>query len=692
MKFLCDRCKTRYSIADDRVRGKILKIRCKNCANVISVREGMTDEEPAAAPAPADRPALQDAFAKEMAPAAATAPPPPSLEEEWYVSIDGAQEGPYSLAAAQAWVASKKLNDDVHCWSEGFDDWLPVEKVSHFRGLRQRPVAPAPRGKPAIPTRAHTPTQPAPEPEAEFEPKPLFAATMAKLEAEASKVAPAPEPKAAPRPAKRDDSAPVAKAAPAPVARDDSKATKAPVAAPAPVVRDDSKATKAPVAAKRNGLGEVKPEASKPEASKPEAVKPEASKPEASKPEAVKPEPLADRAKAALPAPRAPIPLAALATPVAAPTATAATAGLAARVEARPAPIKPEPKAPARVPAARFDTGDADDGEPLDESALEAAHGEADKPAASSGTDNLDFDIGEVSRVVRLPDLAAMAAARAATGRAPAMRVATRSTGGNQAIGRGTGNNSAITMPASSLGDASAPTDLPPLSDSVLADAQPIGPAAAPPRSHAALWIVMGAAFVLVAVVVIAVVASSGGSNGMPISTGNNSYDNLGYTIDDPRAPRGSSDPNPGSGTAAVTPGSGTHIIRHPIGSNANPGSGSGPGTGSGSGSERVEVGADGQPILPLSGDDIVNVSSRNSIGTRRCYERALKDDPFLKVSKIMVSLKVDVAGVVTDVALDSHGTDKLGQCLIGAIRRWGFRRSTEGINTQFPLVFQQGF
>src|SRR5215831_7504016 len=44
VKFLCDRCKTRYSIGDDRVRGKILKIRCKNCGNVITVREGMAPE------------------------------------------------------------------------------------------------------------------------------------------------------------------------------------------------------------------------------------------------------------------------------------------------------------------------------------------------------------------------------------------------------------------------------------------------------------------------------------------------------------------------------------------------------------------------------------------------------------------------------------------------------------------------
>src|SRR5690349_2296099 len=90
VKFLCDRCKTRYSIADDRVRGKILKIRCKNCANVITVREGMSDDggidQPAArrarpttaAPDPAntsaDSPrALGAAFATQLS------KPPPAL-------------------------------------------------------------------------------------------------------------------------------------------------------------------------------------------------------------------------------------------------------------------------------------------------------------------------------------------------------------------------------------------------------------------------------------------------------------------------------------------------------------------------------------------------------------------------------------------------------------------------------------
>ncbi|HEY0194760.1 MAG TPA: GYF domain-containing protein, partial [Kofleriaceae bacterium] len=185
MKFLCDRCKTRYSIGDERVRGKILKIRCKHCSNVITVREGMQvddgsvvaalpgmprtktstiapealDERNASSgllnvaslsPAPGITAAKRSAVAADTAlsgaMASASAPaalkPPPALEEEWYVSIDGDQSGPFSLAEAQRWVAARPFEADLHCWSEGFDDWLPVDKVSHFRGLRKKPAPP----------------------------------------------------------------------------------------------------------------------------------------------------------------------------------------------------------------------------------------------------------------------------------------------------------------------------------------------------------------------------------------------------------------------------------------------------------------------------------------------------------------------------------------------------------------------
>ncbi|RMH41063.1 MAG: DUF4339 domain-containing protein [Deltaproteobacteria bacterium] len=201
MKFQCDRCKTRYSIADERVRGKILKIRCKNCEAVITVREGMdapSARRPAVAAKPkADsKPVLRGAFERAMGGATepgqadfdddrtvlSDGPPPPQMEEEWYVSVDGEQFGPFTLAAARDWVAARDPGDELYCWSEGFDDWLPTEKVSHFRGLRGRPPSRAPRARPASPV---APVVPAAQP-AETTPKPLFAATLDQIEREES--------------------------------------------------------------------------------------------------------------------------------------------------------------------------------------------------------------------------------------------------------------------------------------------------------------------------------------------------------------------------------------------------------------------------------------------------------------------------------------------------------------------------
>src|SRR3954470_3016797 len=70
MKFQCDRCKTRYSIGEEKIRGKVLKIRCKNCSAVITVREGQSstggaEAKDASAPAPVtDKPVKETTSAK----------------------------------------------------------------------------------------------------------------------------------------------------------------------------------------------------------------------------------------------------------------------------------------------------------------------------------------------------------------------------------------------------------------------------------------------------------------------------------------------------------------------------------------------------------------------------------------------------------------------------------------------------
>jgi predicted Zn finger-like uncharacterized protein len=679
MKFLCDRCKTRYSIADERVRGKILKIRCKNCSNVISVREGMTDAEPA--PAASSSP-LQDAFASVMSAEpprrtkGETMPAPPVLEEEWYVSIDGNQSGPFSLAEAQAWVSAQKPLEELFCWCEGFDDWLPVEKVSHFRGLRapqapraKTPTAARPAVKESGPMAARR--EPATEPSlppVEDEPKPLFAATLAKLEAESSKVAPNPSPP------KADGSRPVEK-----VAKPADKPTLAPLDK-----SDKDKSRPAEKAPSLTPLGPVSPRAPLPMPSRTSPA-----------PLATPSTPLSRGAQAAVASAAPALPTAASALspaalpakaePAALPTATPATKPFAEPVKAKAASRRP-----------MFDTG-ADpvgEGEALDDSALEPDDDD-DGKAKGDGTDGLDLDIGEVSRVVRLPDLMAAGAART-TGKAAAQRPVGRTSGSTAAIARGSGAAPAMAAAAgaAALGAAGPANEaLPPLSEAVLADAQPqLAPSVTPRPQHGMMWMIGGAVLLVAVIAIIAVAASSGGGDAEQVSNGYHDLSGLGYSYTNPLAPNGggtgTNDASDGSGGGSVSI-TGTGVVRpHPRNPGSNNTGGSQqiqPGTG------RQEIGPGGEPILPLTGDDIIQVLHKNQIGYSRCYDRALKKDPMLQVEKIMVTLSVDNNGVVTDVSLNSYAQTDLGECLTAAIRRWSFRRSTDGIKTVIPLVFQQG-
>src|SRR5262245_26274567 len=52
MKFLCGGCRTKYQISDEKIRGKILTIRCKKCGAKILVRESLAREAGGTAVAP----------------------------------------------------------------------------------------------------------------------------------------------------------------------------------------------------------------------------------------------------------------------------------------------------------------------------------------------------------------------------------------------------------------------------------------------------------------------------------------------------------------------------------------------------------------------------------------------------------------------------------------------------------------
>ncbi|HEY8377848.1 MAG TPA: GYF domain-containing protein, partial [Nannocystis sp.] len=119
MKIECDKCGAKYSIADDKVRGKTFKIRCKKCSNVIIVRDkGAGAEE--GGDAPADEPG-------------------------WHLAIGGETVGPISEAEVRERFAAGEIDKDTSVWQEGFEDWLPLSEVSTFADLVQQAAAAAPR-------------------------------------------------------------------------------------------------------------------------------------------------------------------------------------------------------------------------------------------------------------------------------------------------------------------------------------------------------------------------------------------------------------------------------------------------------------------------------------------------------------------------------------------------------------------
>jgi len=113
MKIECDKCGAKYSIADDKVRGKTFKIRCKKCSNVIIVRDKAGGGDAAESEAPADEPG-------------------------WHLAIGGETVGPLTEAEVREKHAAGEIDRETSVWQEGFEDWLPLGEVAAFADLAER--------------------------------------------------------------------------------------------------------------------------------------------------------------------------------------------------------------------------------------------------------------------------------------------------------------------------------------------------------------------------------------------------------------------------------------------------------------------------------------------------------------------------------------------------------------------------
>jgi predicted Zn finger-like uncharacterized protein len=154
MKITCHSCQSKYNVADEKVQGKTVKIRCKKCgATLVISADGVQDSGAAAAP--------------------------PALADQVTYTVNVAEGDQRSMTIQELVVAYNDgtVTQETYLWTDGMTDWLPLAQVDSI-------VA-------ALHSAASVPPPPPDDPPA-YEAPPAYAPPPAYAAAPAFDPAPAP--------------------------------------------------------------------------------------------------------------------------------------------------------------------------------------------------------------------------------------------------------------------------------------------------------------------------------------------------------------------------------------------------------------------------------------------------------------------------------------------------------------------
>ncbi len=142
MKIVCDNCSTKYSIADEKVRGKVFKIKCKKCSHIIVVKGDVAPEQQAGFDQKDTRVFDYSGFEGGQGGAGAAA----AQDAIWHLVIDREQVGPLTLAELKAKFDSGEADAETYVWREGFADWQRLGSVEELASVAKTPPADKERG------------------------------------------------------------------------------------------------------------------------------------------------------------------------------------------------------------------------------------------------------------------------------------------------------------------------------------------------------------------------------------------------------------------------------------------------------------------------------------------------------------------------------------------------------------------
>ncbi|MDB4988214.1 MAG: Fe-S oxidoreductase [Myxococcaceae bacterium] len=181
MKFLCGNCKAKYQIADEKVSGRTLRMKCRRCGHDILIDgHNMPQSTPPAVSTPARRtastvsvmpgstargasgaqaaPALRPGAPSLPRPAAGRSKPPSGLSADfrrhvaappevpqrtapydlWHAAIQDVPVGPMTRDELARKIDAGAVTPESLCWREGMDDWRPLGELPELAQLLRR--------------------------------------------------------------------------------------------------------------------------------------------------------------------------------------------------------------------------------------------------------------------------------------------------------------------------------------------------------------------------------------------------------------------------------------------------------------------------------------------------------------------------------------------------------------------------
>ncbi len=163
MNFICDNCQHRYNIADDKVRGKTVKVRCRHCQHLITLvgpaEEAVEEERTTMMP-------IDEVERLRKEGASPVAAPVADTPSEWLAMIKGKQSGPFDLRALAELGRGGQINGRSYFWRKGMPEWKRGSELAELASLFAPPVPaavaplpPAPAEPPVV-DRSATPSEP----------------------------------------------------------------------------------------------------------------------------------------------------------------------------------------------------------------------------------------------------------------------------------------------------------------------------------------------------------------------------------------------------------------------------------------------------------------------------------------------------------------------------------------------------